>query len=775
MQLEFEGNPLTLKKILSSLFKYRWINLAIIFTTIGIGILIYYRSYPVYESTVTIEISSNPQDNRVDFFGNQAGKFHRIETEIDILKSEFLLRKTLHSVDLGIEYIKTKNFKSRKLYGDSPFTIEDLDIKEDKAYEKIFNIKYIDRDRYELSIKSTILSELLNLLPERFVPVKYKIPKRVIYRYKERVILDDCSFIVNKSGVYDRAEYNFKFNTYDNVIKSIRENLTIKPASFHSSVLKVSYKDNISKRAKDFLNSYIQNYLLYSERTLAEMNAKTLKFINEQLDMISKKLQSSENQLQGYKSSNNISDIETQKIDMSRDLSDLTNRLNEAKIEFNIVKRLYEETKKGNYNIISSISREYPVLNTMLRNLEDTKLEIERKLSTFTENHPDIKSLQSAVDNIQNAILDISKGILDSSKERLISLEKVVNEYILQLKKFPEIEKELVKRERIYAVNDRVYNYLLTKQSELSIEKASTVLDKKVLDFAKSSPKPLSPNLNLTIAVSTFLGLVLALLYSYLRTKFDTKIKDIYDIHKLTDIPIFGTIPFVKRENYNSAYVLDEPNSFVSEAFRNIKNNLEYIVTQKRCKVILVTSTVPNEGKTTISANLASVLGMGDKKSIILSLDLRRPEIHHKFSLSNKVGMSDLLSNKVDLNEVIWENENFRNLHIITSGRVPPNPAELLASSRMKELIDKLSLEYDYIILDTPPFEYVSDALSLIKYADITLFVLKSEFSEDKYLKEIDKIVKRVGIENSGIILNSVKAKYYSSRKFDYKYIYHEA
>jgi len=776
MQIEFEGNSFGFKKIISALFKYKWINFLILFITLLLGVSYYYLKLPVYESTATLEIVTNPLENRKDFFGNVIGRAHGIETEIDILKSEFLLNKTLHLIDRNVAYFKQAMFKTTLLYDDKPFELTDISINDKKVFNTAFIIKHIDTKRFELSYKQSLLTQLFEFLPDS-IKSKISLPsKKRVFKYGELIKLPYCSFIIKKTGLYQRAEYSFEFNKYEDLITDIKRNISIKPASYKSSVLRITYKDKIAKRAQDFLNAYIENYLSYSKRNMVETDDKTLSFINKQLNLISGKLENSENSLQGYKRANNISDIDAQKREVVDKLSSFQEQLKNAEVELNVIKNIYKKVTHGQYNSISSLAKNYPVLNTMLENLEDQKLEREKKLSTFTEFHPDIISLTQAINNMQNNIVEISKSILDRSYERLNSLKKVVKEYTTKLKALPKIEQELVKHKRLFTVNDKVYNYLLQKQSELSIEKASTILNKKILDYAKKPSRPLSPRLGSVLATSLFLGFVFTLIHTLLRVKFDTKIKDRYDIHSLTDIPLFGLIPFVKnREKYNSAYVLDEPNSKASEAFRMIKNNLEYSATDKKSKVILVTSSVPNEGKTTVSANLAAVLGMGEKKCIILSLDLRRPDLHHRFGLSNKVGMSDVLSNKVNIKDATWENEQFQNFNIVTSGNIPPNPAELLASERMKELIEELRESYDYILLDTPPFEYVSDALTLIKYADITLFVVKSEFSESRYIKEINKLVKKFDIENAGIILNSVKSKYNVNKKFDYRYIYHEA
>ena len=776
MQVEFEGKAFTFKSIIAALFKYKWINLLIILSTIILGFIYYYLKHPVYETTATIEIKANTQENRIDFFGNAIGRAHGTETEIDILKSEFLLAKTLQSINRDVVYYKKSKFKTKVLYEDSPFIVTDISVENKKIFAKVFNVKHVDQNRFELSIKNSMIADFLSWVPDSLKPNKLRISKRRVFRYGNRIDLKGCSFVIKKRGKYQKAEYNFVFEKYDAVIKGIKHNLSIQPASFKSTVLRITYKDEIAKRAKDFLNSYIQNYLLYSKRNMVETDDKTLGFINKQLDVISGRLNSSENSLQGYKTSHNITDIATQKREIITRLSGFRDQLKNAEVELNVVQKIYNSVLNGDFNSVSSVAKAYPVLGTMLQRLEDAKVEREKLLAIFTQYHPDVISLSSGMNNIKKSILGISKGIKDRANERVYSIKKVVVDYTAKLKKFPKIEQELVKHNRIFTVNDKVYNYLLQKQSELSIEKASSLLNKKVLDFAKLPVKALSPKLKVILPISAFLGLVLALLHTLFRARFDTKIKDRFDILSMTNVPIFGIIPFVRnKENYNSAYVLDQPNSAISESFRTIKNNLEYTVLDKKCKVILVTSSIPNEGKSTVSANLATVLGMGEKKSVILSLDLRRPELHHKFKLSNKIGMSDVLSNKVNIKDVIWENEQFSNFNIVTSGGIPPNPAELIASKKMKEVIDELSLIYDYIVLDTPPFEYVADALSLVKYADVTLFVVKSEFSEQKYIVEVEKLIKRVGIKNAGIILNSVKAKHYVTKKFDYKYIYHEA
>ncbi len=769
MQFEFDGNSFGFRQIIKSFFKYKWINLLIILFALIIGILYYYLKQPLYQSNTTIEISTNPKSNRIDFFeqkNNNIVQGQETATEIDILKSDFLLIQTLKSIQMNVEYFKEYKYKKRVIYEESPFRVSSVKTSSEIAFNQTYIVKHVDQNRFELFLKRGFFSTLLDSTDM----------KNTIYNYGQRIELSDCSFIIKKTKRFKRAIYSFSLSSPESIMNSIKKRLSIKTASIKSSVLKISYQDYIAKRAKDFLNKFIQNYLQYSKTDMIEVDNKTLQFINQQLGAVSSKLENSENLLQVYKKSQNISDLNTHQREVVQRLNEFEAEYKNAQIEFDVIKRLHRSVKNGKYNIIASIGLKYPLLDNMLRTLERSKIKKEEKLTLFTENHPDVISLTNTISDTKYAILQTSTGIYNRAQERIKSIKNVVGSYTKKLKELPNIEKELVKYKRHFTVNDKIYNYLLKKRSELSIEKASITLNKKVLDFAREFKKPINPKFSIVIPLSLLLGLILAIFHSILRDKFDTKIKNKYDISRLTDIPIFGLIPFVKdSKNYNVAYALDKPNSSESEAIREIKNNLEYLSTSKKSKIILVTSAVPNEGKTTISANLAAVLGMGEKRSILLSLDLRRPELHHKFSLSNIKGMSDVLSDKIDINEVIWENEKFNNLNIVTSGLKPPNPAELIAGEKMKNVIEKLRDEYDYIILDTPPFKYVNDSISLLKLCDIALFIVKSEFSEEKYVKDIDTLVRKMGVKNAGIILNSVKDKYKSDQKFDYRYIYHEA
>ena len=774
MNVNYEGNPINFKRILNAIGRFKWTNLFIMLSFILFGIYYHITSKPTFESIATVQIKNVANDIRRDFFGNNIGAAAGLETEIDILNSNYLLEKTLKNIKNNIGYFRHSGLKNEELYENSPFIVKNFIIYNPKIYGKNILIHDLGNNKFKLEIEKPLLSKLSASLKSKkggFAGFNK------VYKYGQVFVNKDIALKIVKTKKLNFVDSGYYFNIYSNegLLKGIRKNLIVEQASRDSSILKISYKDSISTRAKNFVNMLVKNYLSYSIKDQLEDEEKELGFVTKQLNKTSNKLKNSENLLEKFKINNDVSDIATQNGELIRKVGILEENLNEAKINYERARRVDNEVQKGNYSVISTLGQEYPALTTLLDRLETLKATKEELLVNYTSRHPDVLSVNRSIKEIRRSIGSFSSNI----KSQFLNMK---NEYTLELnkcksilKRYPEIEKKLGQHRRVFEVNDNIYNYLLQKQSELSIERAALASDKKVLDYGKSASVPLNKKLPFTLIISTFLGMIIALLHTIIRSAMDTKLKSVEDIQGITKIPLYGIVPYISDKSlYNSLYVMDDLNSGASEAFRAIRTNLNYLVSPNASKVILVSSSMPNEGKTIVAANLASIIGMSDKKCIILSLDMRRPELHDKFAVPNDIGMSDVLSGGVDYKKAIWEHKDYKNLHIITSGHIPPNPAELIESKYMENFIEELRAAYDYIIVDTPPINYVSDAISMLKHADLNLFVLKSEFSDAKYLVELDKILTKLDIKNSGIILNSVKSKYTIKKYFDERYIAHK-
>jgi capsular exopolysaccharide synthesis family protein len=280
------------------------------------------------------------------------------------------------------------------------------------------------------------------------------------------------------------------------------------------------------------------------------------------------------------------------------------------------------------------------------------------------------------------------------------------------------------------------------------------------------------------VLVGILLGLVAGLLVAFLREYLDDRIKTETDITTHTDLPVLGAIPHIK-EGEDTLKVLHAPKSSVSEAFRNLRTNLQFMPRKGNAQVITVTSTVGGEGKTTVCVNLAGIMSIAGKKTVLVNLDMRKPTLHEKFGLPNITGMSTLLAGNAALKEVIQKTK-YDNLDVITSGPVPPNPSELIQTELMAKVIEKLSEAYDVVILDTPPSGIVTDARILMPYADTNIYIIRANYSKKSYLQNLKFIAGLENVHGFGIVVNDIptdKGRYgygYGSYGYGYGYGYYE-
>jgi capsular exopolysaccharide synthesis family protein len=342
---------------------------------------------------------------------------------------------------------------------------------------------------------------------------------------------------------------------------------------------------------------------------------------------------------------------------------------------------------------------------------------------------------------------------------------------MVELKKQPVNERLLLGIKRKFTLNDNIYTYLLEKRAEAGIKKASILSDARVLDaaglsgVANISPK-YKQNLIIGVIIGVLIPLALILLFDYL----NVKILDRKEIEDNTVAPILGSIG---HNTTNTELVVNEkPRSSITESFRSIKTNLQFVTGEEGCKVISITSGVSGEGKTFCSINLASVYATLNKKTVLVGLDLRKPKVHKEFGISNDLGVTNYLIGKASLKDIIIQTE-IGNLDIIPAGTPPPNPNQLLESKEFKEFISTLKANYDIIIIDTPPVALVSDAVYISTFCDATIFVIRLKYTTRQVYNIINDLYENRGLKNILIALNDVKHRgYYGYGDYGYSYGY---
>ncbi len=769
MHINYEGNRLSLSAIFKELLKHKLINFILFLLFILLGLLYYKYAQPVFKTSATLEVRDRGGEKAL--LPGLTESATDLQTDMDILRSKLLIKKSLKTLNNFTSVYRHNGFKRTALYKNAPFAVKHFIVYNPKIYDTEIYITDLGNGHFRLAPKRSLKEKILIMLGLR--KATFTFPGT--YSFGKPLVTDDIALMIERRRPFAKGSYSFAVHNPPDAVDAVRKRLSVAPVSFKSNILELTFRDHNPRRARDFLNMLIKHFMRYTiEDRILERENK-LNFINEQLERVKSKLLLAENRMEHFKVSNNIADLQTQMQEVVQKAATLEEELGEEKIRYKIADWLDREIRKGNYPVLNSLGERYPAILEMTQTLQKLQEEKARLQTKYTDVHPEIISINKSIQSLEESIRRTAFSLRRKTAKRIEALAHDLALYKGFLREFPVKEKELGRIKRVFNVNDNVYNYLLRKQSELSLQNLTGFSSIKVLDLAHVPLRPISPKLGMILAISTLFSLLAMLLYAILRIRRDTIVKDLEDVSEITDIPIYGMIPYVKSPTlYNRAYVITDPGSQASEAFRTIRTNLEYVDTESPSKTVLVTSSVPNEGKTVVASNLAAIIAMGEKKTILLSMDLRKPQIHHKFGLPNKAGMSEVLAGKEQIENVTWKHKRYENLHIVTSGRIPPNPAELLASRRTEELLEALRKNYDYIIIDTPPVQYVSDAINLFKYSDINLFVVKSEFTEKRYVAELDKLVRKLKLKHSGIILNSVPEKYQDKKYFDKKYIFYE-
>ncbi len=756
------------KELLSPIFKYKYGAIIVFILFVGVSIFYINIATPVYKTYATIEVSESSskgasRDILLDALVGES--VVNLETEIDLIKSRYIISKAIENIPYKVQYFKKDGLKLIELYRNTPFKVYVYTVKNTDVYRIPFKIRVIDKNTFELSVKPSLKNKILG----RKEGIEYK----GIHKFGEKIDIGPVILSIKKiKNIEPNGEYIFKLNTKLAFVEKVKKHLYVHKTSQDSYLIKIEYTDNVPKRAAEVVNSIAKTYLKQTIN-LKTLEASTkLKFIDEQLNKISKNLKESEVKLSNFKKENNLIDLEKESEVIIQKLSDVDKRLAELRIRENAVNTLYEYVKEGkdlSSLPVSSVGINDPVLVSLVNKLNDAKIRLKELLVEYTDNHPDVIKEKDTITKLENDIryaVNSLKAELDAQK---LALKNLMSQYEDVLKTLPENERRFIELKRRFIINEKIYSYLLEKKVEASIAKAATISKNRVIDSAIEPTYPVKPKKPIILILGGFLGLFFGVMYTYLRDFLNDTIQSDEDIRKISSLPILGIIPKVKsRILRKGVYVLKDPKSIFAEAFRLIRLNIRFLNPKKEIKTILVTSTIEKEGKTTIAVNLSGVFALTNKKVIIIDLDLRKPNIHNFFNIKNEKGVTDYILGQISLDQAIRKTDS-KNLDIIPAGIIPPNPSELLLSDKVKELISELREKYDYVVIDSPPIGRVADSLLLMNDSDASIVVLRANYSKKLFVSFIDKKVKELDLKNVGFILNAATKKNIS---YQYGYSY---
>ncbi|OYY57303.1 MAG: capsular biosynthesis protein [Sulfurovum sp. 28-43-6] len=575
--------------------------------------------------------------------------------------------------------------------------------------------------------------------------------------YDKEIVTEHFHLNVIKTKKPQDAKYRFVILNPENLASMVKGGVSVEQLSRYSTILQISYADNVALRAQEFANALASAYIEQNIDKKTQEATRKLTFVDDQLKKITENLKGSAVKLEEFKISSNTVNLSSKAENIIRQMSENESKLAEITIEEEMLQTLYKQVQSGQNleSIVAVGSVGGQSLSSMIKELQDAILKKKALRQDYTEMYPEVRKLSDSIGQLKKVIISTIKNLRNSIKERKALFEKSIAEKQKELNQLPADERMYGQLQRKFVVNEKIYSYLLEKRSETAIIKASTVSKNRIIDRALLPEFPIKPKRKLIVLVGLILGLILGIALAFLREFLDDRIKEEEDVTKHTNVPILGNIPHIKESN-EKVFVSSSPKSAIAESFRNLRTNLQFMAKGTQGHVIAVTSTVGGEGKTTVCINLGAIMSMSDKKTVILNLDMRKPTLHQRFGLTNEHGMSTLLAGRTKLADAIQHTE-YANLDVISSGPVPPNPSELIQSELMEKILEKLREVYDVVILDTPPVGLVTDARTLMHFADTSIYVVRAGYSKKVFLKNVEKISTFKDISGLGILLNDAK------------------
>jgi len=749
-----------------------WI-VATIFMICFFAAYAYLRYTPsVYSASSVIQINNGSETDKILNIQSVYGNTEDMSPVIELLRSNEFLKRTFTNLPLNIGYYLEGTFLSSELYKTTPYLVEIKDNASAITYIP-FYVYFSNKNEYTLTYN-------LGGTEKEF---HYKVDQwNMVEGVEIKLSIIDFNTINLSQGNIKNNNFFFVVKQLDNILSENVPNLQISLLNESAKTIQISYTSNNAAKACEIVNTISEDFLKYDIEKKRESANQILKFIDEQLGFIIKKMDETEGQLQTYKKLNKVpaqNDNENKStvlIDYQDKIEVFEESVMKIQIELMTLQNIEKEiTSNKNLNIYELIAlltgtQSEGVLVNILNGLQDLLNKREQLLNDVTGNNHQIKVLDKQVANQKQILTEFVRSTI----KRLTNIKNDYNTKIIEYEsKIFNVnttdELEFIKLNREYTINQGFYDQLIQKKAEYMVSQAGYVSKNVILEKSVTPTIPIYPSKNKVLFVYVFISIFLSLLIILIRYLLHDKITTDADVRLYTQVPIVGTVPNYKHKLSVSTLVVHRnPKSVISEAFRTIKSNLEFISIQDYPQVIAISSTVSGEGKTFMSINLAGITAISGKKVILIDMDLRKPKIHLSFNANNDLGMSNLLIKKATYDQCIKKSE-LKCLDFITAGPIPPNPSELANGIVFDELILDLKKNYDVIIIDTPPIGLVTDGITIFKKADYPIYVMRADYSKRTYLHKVNELITEKEIKRLSIILNNIESE---STKYGYGYGY---
>jgi len=751
------------------LANWHWFALSI-FAGLFIAYLVNRYSEPIYSVTSSIIIRDD--DNMRGFTGAEnliqglrlVKNTKSVQNEIGILKSYTLARRSIEELGnyFSITYVGVgrRGIKEAKLYKNCPFRIT-VDTSVGIPFNNPIYLTILSTKEYQIEIDGSLNTKEKYRFGEwiKLNTIGFKVDLANFEGYRSEFI-GRTFYFINKSP-------NELANQYKNKI-----NISLNDK--RGSILSITSTGFVSQQEADYLNKLMDVYIRSGLEDKNRIAENTINFIDKQLIDVADSLKLAEQKLQNFRVNNKIIDLSAEGNLLFEKLKTFQDQKagNEIKRRYYSYLFDYLQKRKNLKDIVapSSLGVEDQQLSTLLGLISETYIQREELLLTTNSGSPALAQIDSRLANLNRTLIEKVSSLIEGNKISSQDIDAQLSSIEKEMLRIPGSERMLINTEREFDLMNKQYTYLLEKRAEAGIAKASNIADNKVLDYAiPENALLLKPNKKVNNLLGILMGIILPLSVILTINFLNDKIIDLKEIGRITTTPILGSVGHNKFDS--ELPVVEKPKSTLTESFRGIRTNLQFILHNPEQKVIVVTSTISGEGKTFITANLAAIIASTDKKVLIVGLDLRKPKLQRIFGQNVQMGLSTYLIGRDRVEDII-QPTNVENLFYAPSGPIPPNPAELIGGPKMNEFISWAKARFDYIVIDTPPIAIVTDALLAHRFANVTLFVIRFKYSNKDVLHFVESLNTTDDKKSVGIIINDLQHKRVYGYNYGYAYTY---
>ncbi|MDR6967869.1 capsular exopolysaccharide synthesis family protein [Flavobacterium arsenatis] len=724
---------------------YKWFILSILLFLI-FGFFYIRYTEPQFDTTTTILLKKDKGGVLSDLtlmpdmgFGSN-NSF--IDDEIQIIKSIPVVSSVVNELKLNVKYYNRTEITKRfvEVYKQKPF---ELMIKSNDSMSienLIFYIEIQDQNNFVLIDESGKESNL---------------------KFGQSFNLDNHKMVLIPNllmlSKYKSSYFKMEIKDFDEVVDVLRNDLIVEPISKTANSILIKLKSNLPEKSEDVLNKIVLHYINDAINDKNRIALKTAEFINNRIVVLNEDLTKLEKNVEEFKTENKLTDISSEAKQYILGQSEIEKKINETQIQLSLVKYMRDYLDNNPDELIpSNIGLQEPniVLNIEKHN---QLFSLKRNyLKVSTEFNPEVITLTNTLEDIRGVIVEGLKNQKSSLTITLNNFKKQDNIVNSKIGNIPRQEREYRDIFRQQQTKEALFLFLLQKREEATISAVSALPSAKVINHAYTAKKAVSPVKPMILLICIVIGFIIPFLFIYIKNVLDTKIKDSKQLEKLINIPILGNI--ARGENSERIILKKNDRTTVGESFRLLVANLEFLLNDtKKCKSILITSTISGEGKSFVSSNLAANLAFSGHKVVLIGLDLRVPKLDEYFKITSKFGVTHYIKDdQLVLDDIINKIDGIEHLDVINSGLILPNFIDIIKNNRLNDLITQLKEKYDYVIIDSAPVGLVSDTLLLNTVADLCLYVVRADYLDKRLLEVAEKLKKDKRFKDIILLLNDV-------------------